>query len=616
MTERAPAPQRQQGPLTRFEFLTLRLVLPLALLALIVLGGLYTYQTVLEQDRLVTFADMQRDQAILALRLQASLADALREGELDDVRQQLAILGNAPEIKVALLEDGHGKVVFAMQPSQIGKDAASIDREAALSIPPGGKTWASPERNLVLSAYPVSSLPEPGAGRQSSTPTHLLFIVADPAPLLAERAALTQEWMKKTSWVAAALFLIAWLLMHVLVSRRIGKLMQAVVQFEHGVTGALSGVSGNDEIGRLGRMFDDMVSAHKISSMKMRKLLQAVEQSAASVIITDLQGTMEYVNPAFSAISGYTQEDAIGMKTSMLSSGKTPPEVYQAMWDTISAGGTWRGEVLNRRKNGELYWDSVTISPVRDEVDAITGFVAIQEDVTSRKEDDLALQKNEAIQRAVFDGALDGLVLMDDEGVITGWNKQAENIFGWPREEAVGRLLSETVIPQRYREAHTRGLRQYLADGSSKVLNLRIEIEGLHRSGHEFPIELSITPVGIGEKHLFSAFVRDITERRAAEASLMLNAHILNSVNEGVAVTDAQQRFCFINPAFTAITGYTAEEVIGKSPKLLSSGLMERTFYGKMWGNISESGRWLMAWYILKQLKTKAPIIPYSMQPF
>ena len=464
MTVRPTARQPQRSLLTRFEFLlSLRLLMPLALLLLIALGRFYTYDTILEQDRLEILADMERDQAILASRLQVSLEDALREGELEDIQLQLATLGNAPEIRTALLANGQGRVISSMQPSMRGRDAASIDPDAALAVPPGGRTWVSPERNLILSAYPVSASPETGKSTRPTPPSHILYIVGDPAPMLAQRAALTQQWMRKTSWMAAALFLFAWLLMHFLVSRRIGKLMQAVAALEQGAASASSGVSGNDEIGRLGRAFDTMVAVRNQSSIKMRKLLQAVEQSAASVIITDVRGMIEFVNPAFTAITGYSQEEAIGMKTSMLSAGETPPNVYKEMWSTIAAGGTWRGEMLNRRKNGELYWDSITISPVRDEQDDITSFVAIQE---------------------------------------------------------------------------------------------------------------------------------DITERHAAEEKLMLNAHILNSVSEGVAVTDAQQKFCFINPAFTAITGYTAEEVIGKSPKLLSSGLMERTFYGKMWGNINDTGRW------------------------
>ncbi len=461
MTAAPPVPLRQKGRPSRYELMSLQLLLPLALLAMIALGRLITYETVLEQDRTEIYADMLRDQAILALRLRTSIADALHEGEFDDIAKLLASLDNAPEVRVALLADKQGKVISAMDPSLTGKNAANIDPEATLAVPPEGKTWMSAGRSLVLSAYPVS--PEAEAGRAPPHHSHLLFIASDPTPKLAERAAFTHEWMKKTSWMAVALFLVAWLLMHYLVSRRINKLMRAVIEFDHGNTGAVSGVSGNDEVGRLGVAFDAMVHAYRQSSIKMQKLLHAAEQSAASVIITDPDGIIEFVNQAFTTITGFSQEEAIGMKTSMLSAGHTPPEVYKDMWDTITAGGTWRGEMLNRRKNGELYWDSITISPVRDEQGKLVNFVAIQEDITSRK---------------------------------------------------------------------------------------------------------------------------------AAEEKLMLNAHILNSVNEGVAVTDAQQRFCFINPAFTAITGYTAEEVIGKSPKLLSSGLMDRTFYGNMWVSIAESGHW------------------------
>jgi diguanylate cyclase (GGDEF)-like protein/PAS domain S-box-containing protein len=463
MTAAQPAPLRKKGQLSRFEFLSLRLLLPLALLALIGLGRLYTYQTMLDQDQQETLSELQRNQSLLAMRLQNTLGDSLREYEFDDVQLQLAALANAPEITTALLKDVHGKIIASMVPAMVGKDAASLDPEAVLAPPAEGITWVSTGRNRVLSAYPISTASSAANARHEPATDYVLFIVADPAPILADHNALTREWMKKTSWMAIALFLTAWLLIHTLVSRRIHKLMRAVIDFERGDTNVSSGLSGNDEIGQLGKAFDTMVRAHRQSSLKMHKLLHATEQSAASVIITDPNGIIEFVNQAFSTITGYPQEEAVGMNTSMLSAGQTPAEVYEDMWNTIIAGGTWRGEMLNRRKNGELYWDSVTISPVRDERGKIVNFVAIQEDITARK---------------------------------------------------------------------------------------------------------------------------------AAEEKLLLNAHILNSVNEGVAVTDAQQRFCFINPAFTTITGYTAEEVIGKSPKLLSSGLMEKTFYGTMWGNITESGRW------------------------
>ena len=123
--------------------------------------------------------------------------------------------------------------------------------------------------------------------------------------------------------------------------------------------------------------------------------------------------------------------------------------------------------------------------------------------------------------RAVLDAALDAVIGMDADGVITYWNPRAEAIFGWGREEALGRRLSDLVIPERYREAHSRGLARFLATGEGPVLGQRIELEGLRRDGTEFPVELSITAVKQGETYTFSAFLADLTERRRLEAQLL-----------------------------------------------------------------------------------------------
>src|SRR5260370_17221556 len=115
---------------------------------------------------------------------------------------------------------------------------------------------------------------------------------------------------------------------------------------------------------------------------------------------------------------------------------------------------------------------------------------------------------------------MDAVVRMGGDGVITDGNPVAETIFGWRRSEAVGRLVSETIIPLRYRGAHNFGLRHFLATGEGPVLNKRLEMTALHRDGHEFPIELSISGTSAGGRHLFSAFVRDITERPRAHQAL------------------------------------------------------------------------------------------------
>ncbi len=142
------------------------------------------------------------------------------------------------------------------------------------------------------------------------------------------------------------------------------------------------------------------------------------------------------------------------------------------------------------------------------------------------------LRDSEAILSATINTALDAVVQMDAAEIITGWNTQAEEIFGWKQEEAIGQMLSETIIPPQYREAHIRGMKHFLVSGEGPVLNKRIEISALHRDGHEFPIELSITPLKIADKYEFSAFIRDITERKQAGSALMLAKDAAEQANQ------------------------------------------------------------------------------------
>lgn len=169
------------------------------------------------------------------------------------------------------------------------------------------------------------------------------------------------------------------------------------------------------------------------SRQKVLLLSQAVEQSPASVIIYSNQGEIEYVNEQFEKISGYCADEVIGHNPSILKSDKTPPAVYSDMWRELHKGRQWRGEICNRRKNGELYWEQVSISPIIDEESRTTRFLAIQEDITQRKHyeerllhmanfDNLTQLPNralamdrleQAIRRADRNGDIAGLLFLD-----------------------------------------------------------------------------------------------------------------------------------------------------------------------------------------------------------
>jgi PAS domain S-box-containing protein len=136
---------------------------------------------------------------------------------------------------------------------------------------------------------------------------------------------------------------------------------------------------------------------------ELRKLSTAIEQSASTIVITDLEGNIEFVNPAFEKSTGYAYCDAVGNNPCVLKSGLQSDEVYAEMWDVIKNKGTvWHGELANKRKNGEIYWESVTITPIRNTHGEMTHFLAIKEDITQRKQTEAALQKkNEDLAQAL-----------------------------------------------------------------------------------------------------------------------------------------------------------------------------------------------------------------------
>jgi PAS domain S-box-containing protein len=146
--------------------------------------------------------------------------------------------------------------------------------------------------------------------------------------------------------------------------------------------------------------------------------------------------------------------------------------------------------------------------------------VAFALDLSEQKRAEEAFHRVEEQARAIVDSALDAVVVMDAEGLIMDWNKQAEETFGWTRPEALSRRMSETIIPAQYRLSHERGLQHFFKSGQGPVLNRRIEITALRRDGTEFPVELTITPLKSGDTWTFSSFIRDITARRQAEEDL------------------------------------------------------------------------------------------------
>jgi len=252
---------------------------------------------------------------------------------------------------------------------------------------------------------------------------------------------------------------------------------------------------------------------------QLRKLSRAIEQSPSSIIITDTAGNIEYVNPKFTQVTGYAVEQVAGKNPRLLKSGETPPEEYERLWKTITSGGEWRGEFHNKKKNGELYWESASISPITDAHGAITHFLAVKEDITQRKEMEEALRDSEEKFRALLEFASVAIVIVDGHGSIQLVNAKAEEMFGYTRRELLGRPV-EVLLPERFRQAHV-GLRgSYVANPRPRPMNAPLDLWAERKDGTEFPVEVGLSPVQTKEGILVMSYLTDITERRRAEEAL------------------------------------------------------------------------------------------------
>jgi len=198
---------------------------------------------------------------------------------------------------------------------------------------------------------------------------------------------------------------------------------------------------------------------------------------------------------------------------------------------------------------------------------------------------------SEAQKAAMLEAAIDAIVTIDIDGRVLEFNHSAEQVFGYAREEAVGQMLGDLIIPEAHRAAHREGMRRFRESGEAPIVGKRLELTGQHRSGAELPLEVAITRVATEHGTYFTAFMRDISERRRTEEELRLAAHAFEA-QEAIFVTDHEARILRVNRAFSKITGYQPDEVLGANPRLLKSGRQDAEFYRALWDRLKREGHW------------------------
>lgn len=275
---------------------------------------------------------------------------------------------------------------------------------------------------------------------------------------------------------------------------------------------------------------DALNDRHRVEK-ELRKLSLAVDQSPSGIIITDLDGNIEYANQAFLNCSGYQKMEVLGRNPRFLKDENTSESYYQEMWSAITTGHTWQGEFYNRRKDGSEYIEANTVAPIRQADGSITNYLAIKEDVTDkikmevellRHRDHLAelVEEQTVSIKAIVDTAADGIITIDQQGKIMLFNPAAEVIFGYSTEELLDTKINR-LMPEPHSSLHDQYLQNYLNSGEGPILNERVEVVALRRDGSTFPLALTISPMEIGGEKRFTAICRDISSQKEAEEALV-----------------------------------------------------------------------------------------------
>ncbi|MFA9388902.1 MAG: PAS domain S-box protein [Prolixibacteraceae bacterium] len=300
-------------------------------------------------------------------------------------------------------------------------------------------------------------------------------------------------------------------------------------------------------------MFDSLlklIEESKHADKEIRKLSQAVEQNPASIVITDIKGNIEYVNPTFCTLTGYTKEEVIGKNPRILKTETTGSEVYAELWKTILAGNEWKGEFHNRKKNGELYWELASISSVKNNEGEILNFLAIKEDITKRKATEETLENERALFRTIIDLIPDAVYVKDTLGrKILANPKDVEFAEKNSEKDLLGKTDAELYSSAQAQHSYEEDL--FVLQSGKPLLNN----EGTLLDQNNVLHSLLTSKVPLYDLHGnitgLVGVTHDITERKIFEEALQSKTSLLEAQTDatidGILVIDNNQKRVLIN---------------------------------------------------------------------
>lgn len=296
-----------------------------------------------------------------------------------------------------------------------------------------------------------------------------------------------------------------------------------------------------------------------------RKFQAVVEQHPYAMLITDMHGRIEYANPQVTQLTGYTLEEMLGHNPRMFQSGETPRETYQELWETITAGNPWRGRFCNRKKNGEIYWEQASISPIYDDTGEMTHFVGIKEDITEHMRIEEALRASQALFQALFQYVNAVIYIKDTDGRYLHMSKYGADYLNLDVDQVIGKTDAD-IFPAAVVEQWRTTDDFVLRTGESLSFELAIPLaDGEHTFlGTKFPIFNHQ-----GDIYAIGGFATDFTPHNRAKAALRSNQALFQTIIDHapalILAKDRQGRYTLINQRLLDLLNCSREEILGKT---------------------------------------------------
>ena len=319
-----------------------------------------------------------------------------------------------------------------------------------------------------------------------------------------------------------------------------------------------------------------------------RMLALIAKRTTNAVVLTDVLGRYEWVNEGFTRITGFTLPEVVGKTPgSVLQGPETDPTTVQFIHEQLRKGEGFSVEIINYSKTRRKYWLAIEGQPIRDEAGQLVGFMAIENDITQRKEMEAALQEEVAKRRSLFEQAAEGIVIIDPQTAqFLEFNTAAHEQLGYTREE-FSRLSIFEVEAKETAEKTKLRIAEVIQKG-------RVDFETLQRTrqGEVRNVQVTAQVVEVLGQTVYQCLWRDITERKLAEDKLRQLSRVVEQSPVSIVITTPAGVIEYVNPQCLKITGYTEAELLGQNPRVLKSGDATPETYRELWGAITAGKEW------------------------